>query len=709
MKTIALAGNPNAGKTSLFNVLTGTRQYVGNWAGVTVEKKEGWIKELPGHVIVDLPGIYSLSAQSLEEKLATAYLLEESPGALVNIVDASNLERNLYFTVQLLEMGLPSVVALNMIDVSEGRGLRIDGDLLAKRLGAPVVPMVARKAKGHEPLVQLLKNGLDTSGGLVIPYPEDIEAAVGELAALLDSDLSATSRRHSSRWMSILWLEGNETVEQTIRAQIAPDLVNKMERIRRNFIGGPNEHEAQAGKQDTKKDASRNAEPVVRINHQLVAEAAPSVEATSSDLDQRIRNARYEWIGTLLTECVEQNNTVNRSLSDRIDNLILNKWLGIPIFLAFMYLVFQITFSWIGTTLSDQIDTFFSGPLTDWLQSGLTYLNSPDWFRAMVIDGLLAGVGGVLVFVPQIGILFLCLSFLEDSGYMARAAVLMDRFMSMIGLNGKAFIPLILGFGCNVPAIMATRTLEDQRGRMVTAFISPFMSCSARLSVYSLFVSAFFERGQATIVFLLYLTGIVMAIGTAYVLKRFLPDDEGVFLMELPPYRAPMFKSLMLNTWDKARGFVRKAGTIIFGMSVLLWFLGNFSFSGMSAMDDSFLAAIGGFIAPAFALMGFASWQAGVSLLTGFMAKEVVVSTMAIAYASGDTGSLGTVLQSSFTPAAALAFLFFVLLYTPCVSTVAMMKRETGSWKWTLASIAYSFGVAWIVAYGVYRLGLVIW
>jgi ferrous iron transport protein B len=665
--TIALAGNPNAGKTSLFNVLTGTRQYVGNWAGVTVEKKEGYIKELPGSVIVDLPGIYSLSAQSLEERLATAYLLDESPGALVNIVDASNLERNLYFSVQLLEMGLPSLVALNMIDVAEGRGLQIDTARLAQRLGAPVIPMVARKAKGHQRLLELLKDGLEPSGGLLVPYPADIESALQALIPLLDADPSAETRRHSSRWMALLWLEGNETVEKTIRSQVAPDRVAELERLR------------------------------------------ASAAAQASDLDQRIRNARYAWIGTLLDECVSQKNAVQHSLSDRIDSLILHRWLGIPIFLAFMYLVFQVTFSWVGTTLSDSIDTFFSGALTDGMQSLLTWLDSPDWFRQMMIDGVLAGVGGVLVFVPQIGILFLCLSFLEDSGYMARAAVLMDRFMSMIGLNGKAFIPLILGFGCNVPAIMATRTLEDQRGRLVTAFISPFMSCSARLSVYSLFVSAFFADGQAEIVFLLYVSGIVMAVGTAYLFKRFLPDDQGVFLMELPPYRAPMFKSLMLNTWDKARGFVRKAGTIIFGMSVLLWFLSHFSFAGMVEMNESFLAAIGGWIAPLFAPMQFASWQAGVSLLTGFLAKEVVVSTMSIAYASGDAGTLGTVLQGMFTPASALSFLFFVLLYTPCVSTVAMMKRETGSWKWTLASIAYSFVIAWIVAWIVYRIGLLIW
>lgn len=675
LTTIALAGNPNAGKTSLFNVLTGTRQYVGNWAGVTVEKKEGWIKEMPGSVIVDLPGIYSLSAQSLEEKLATAYLMEESPGALVNIVDASNLERNLYFTVQLLEMGLPSVIALNMIDVAEGRGMRIDHDRLAQELGAPVVPMVARKAKGHEGLLDLLKKGLPDGGGLHVPYPADLEAAIQDATAVLDADPSATSRRYSSRWMAILWLEANETVEQAIAAQVAPERLERLQQIRQALLG----------------------------------QGSASADSTESALDQRIRNARYEWIGTLLTTCVSQSQTATRSWSDRIDSLILHRWLGIPIFLAFMYLVFQVTFSWVGTALSDQIDAFFSGPLTDWINGALTWLNSPEWFSQLMVDGILAGVGGVLVFVPQIGIMFLCLSFLEDSGYMARAAVLMDRFMAMIGLNGKAFIPLILGFGCNVPAIMATRTLEDQRGRMVTAFISPFMSCSARLSVYSLFVAAFFAHGQAEIVFLLYLTGIVMAVGTAYLFKRFLPDDKGVFLMEMPPYRAPMLKSLLLNTWDKARGFVRKAGTIIFGMSVLLWFLGRFSFSGMVDMNDSFLAAIGGFIAPMFSAMHFDSWQSGVSLLTGFLAKEVVVSTMSIAYAAGDGGSLGTILQGSFTPASALSFLFFILLYTPCISTVAIMKRETGSWKWTLASIVYSFVIAWVVAWIVYRIGLLIW
>jgi ferrous iron transport protein B len=660
-QTIALAGNPNAGKTSLFNLLTGSRQYVGNWAGVTVEKKEGWIKGLDGGKLIDLPGVYSLAAQSLEEQLAVAFLLEESPDVILNIVDASNLERNLYFSVQLLEMGLPSIAAFNMMDVANARGLKIDLELIERKLGVPVVPMVARKGKGQEGLLQRLKRQTPPSQ-LMIPYPESVEGAIAELEALL---LQAQVKwAPSKRWIAITWLECNETLEQLIEAQIAPSVREQMERVRD------------------------------RMGHLI---------------DQDIRNARYAWIEAMLQEATLAEMGVSKTWTDRVDSLILHRYLGIPIFLLSMFLVFQITFSWVGTTLSGYLDTFMSGPLTDWLKAALVSMNSPQWFSQLMTDGVLGGVGAVLVFLPQIGILFLCLSFLEDSGYMARAAVLMDRFMRSIGLNGKAFIPLILGFGCNVPAIMATRTLEDPKGRLVTALISPFMSCSARLSVYSLFVGAFFANGQAAIVFLLYVTGIVIAIISAFLLRKFISAEEGFFLLEIPPYRAPMMKSLLLHTWDKAKGFVRKAGTIIFGMSVLLWFLGHFSWNGMAPMDASFLAAIGGFIAPVFAPMGFDSWQAGVSLLTGFLAKEVVVSTMSIAYGAGDAGAtLGTLLKGSFTNAAAMSFLFFVLLYTPCLSTVAMMKKETGSWKWTLISIGYSFAIAWVVALVVYEIARLI-
>jgi ferrous iron transport protein B len=657
VQAVALAGNPNVGKTSLFNLLTGTRHYVGNWPGVTVEKKEGRIKGLSSCLLIDLPGIYSLSAQSVEEQVAISYLLLESPSVILNIVDASNLERNLYLTVQLLEMGLPSVMVLNMVDVAVSRGIQIDQQKLAQKLGVPVIPMVVRKGKGRQHLIERLEKQEIPRSRLIIPYPEPVERAIDELTILLDS--ARLNWTASTRWLATMWLERNETIEHVLRQYVDPSVIERMTLVRQR-IG------------DTAYD--------------------------------QIRSARYAWIETLLKEVSTQRRTVERTWSDRIDNLLLNRFLGIPLFLLFMFLVFQITYSWVGTSLSDQLDTFISGPVTDWMNAALTRMGSPDWFTQLMIGGVLAGVGSVLVFVPQIAILFLCLSFLEDSGYMARAAILMDRLMMAIGLNGKAFIPLILGFGCNVPAIMATRTLEDHKVRMVTALIAPFMSCSARLSVYSLFVAAFFPKGQAEVVFLLYLTGILMAIGTASLFKKFLKADDGMFLMELPPYRAPMLTSLLLHTWDKTKGFVRKAGTIIFGMSVLIWFLGNFSWHGVTEMNHSFLAAIGGFIAPLFAPMGFGTWQAGVSLITGFLAKEVVVSTMSIVYGAGDTtGSLSALLQGAFTPAAALSFLFFVLLYTPCVSTVAALKRETGSWKWTLISVVYSAAVAWVISFVVYQ------
>lgn len=659
--TIALAGNPNAGKTSLFNVLTGTRQQVGNWAGVTIEKKEGWIKGLPHVRLVDLPGVYSLSAQSLEEKIAVQYMMQEHPDLILNIVDASNLERNLYFTLQLMEMGLPLVVVLNMIDVAEAHGYRIDSKRLANKLGLPVVPVVARKGKGREKVLQAIQEGGASHRSPVL-YPPQVEMALRQMETLLQR-VPLTSPP-SCRWIALAWLEHNEMITRYLQHHCEADILQRMQAIREELQG----------------------------------------------IEQEIHKARYAWIEKLIREVVIRRKTARRNWSDRIDGIVLHRIWGIPIFFVFMYLIFQFTFSWVGTPLSDRLDTFLSGPVRDGLSAVLQGLNSPAWFYELVINGILAGVGSVLVFVPQIAILFFCLSFLEDSGYMARAAVLMDRFMRTLGLNGKAFIPLILGFGCNVPAIMTTRTLENPKDRLVVALMTPFMSCSARLTVFALFVASFFSRWQAELVFILYLTGILMAVGTAFLLKHRVIRGEGApFLLEMPPYHTPMWRSLLLHTWDKARGFVHKAGTIIFGMSVLLWFLSHFSWHGMVSIEESFLAAIGKAVSPLFAPLGFATWQAGVSLFSGFLAKEVVISTMSIAYgAANGSDQLGMVLQQVFTPASALSFLFFVLLYTPCLSTVVMMKRETGSWKWTLASVFYSLLAAWLVAFLVYRLALLI-
>jgi ferrous iron transport protein B len=656
---VALAGNPNAGKTSLFNNLTGARQYVGNWAGVTVEKKEGWIRSLPELRLVDLPGIYSLSAQSIEEKLAVHYLVTETPDVLLNIVDVSNLERNLYLSVQILEMGIPTVMALNMMDVAESRGISINIPKLEESLGIPLVPIVARKQIGQELLLKRLQGNTSPSS-IQIPYPQEIERAIEKLVPLLKR--SGYPYRPNLRWIALMWLEQNEAVCEILQETLDLQTVSEMQEIR---------------------------------NH------------CPSDVDQQIRNARYTWIEEVIRETVSIGQAVEVTWSDRIDRILLHRYLGIPIFLLIMFMIFQITYSWFGSALSDQLDTLLNEKLTGWVQAGLNTLGGPEWFQHLLTDGAIAGVSAVLVFIPQITTLFLCLSFLEDSGYMARAAILMDRFMRSLGLNGKAFIPLILGFGCNVPAIMAARTLDDPKSRLVTILIAPFMSCSARLTVYSLFVATFFAKWQAEIVFLLYIMGILMAVVTALLLKKQLQTDESLFVMELPPYRAPMLKNLLLHTWEKSKGFIRKAGTIIFGMSVLLWLLGNLSFHGVVSMEDSFLAAIGGVLAPVFAPMGYATWQAGVALLTGFMAKEVVISTMGIIYGVGNgTDGLGHILQQSFSSASALSFLFFVLLYTPCLSTVVMMKRETGSWRWTLYSVLYSLLVAWLMAFLVYRIAI---
>ncbi|SDW02861.1 ferrous iron transport protein B [Marininema mesophilum] len=653
-QTIALVGNPNAGKTSLFNILTGTRQNVGNWAGVTVERKEGWIKGEQKWKIVDLPGIYSLSSQTIEEKIALSFILGDEPDILLNIIDASNLERNLYFTVQLLETGLPTIVSLNMMDVAEGRGLKIDKDRLEQALGVMMVPMVARKGKGKKSLLNRFEHGA-RPGSVQISYPDQVERGVAALLPLLeDAGLTTTI---DARWLALMWLEGNESVTTMVNEKTDRTLIGKMKRVR---------------------------------------EEIPTADAL-------IRQARYAWVEGILRESVSQTNVERKTWSDRVDSVLLHPVMGLPLFFLFMYLIFQITFSWVGMMGSDLLDGWLAGPASDGLKTLLVSMDSPNWFTHLMIEGVVAGMGAVLVFVPQIAILFLCLSILEDSGYMARAAVLMDRFLRGIGLNGKAFIPLVLGFGCNVPAIMATRTLEDQKSRLLTALIAPFMSCSARLSVYALFVSAFFATWQAEIVFLLYIFGILMAILTAFILNRFIDTEDELFVMELPPYRTPMLVSLLLNTWDKSKGFVKKAGTIIFGMSVLLWFLGQYSWQGAAPMKESFLASIGGWIAPIFAPMGFDTWESGVALLTGFLAKEVVVATMGVAYGAGTSvGTLASLLPETFTPAAAISFLFFVLLYTPCVSTVMVLKKETGSWKWMMFSVIYSFVLAWIVAWIVY-------
>jgi len=661
MAVYALLGNPNAGKTSLFNLLTGTRQHVGNWPGVTVEKKVGVAKYDDSIEIVDLPGIYSISPFSIEEKVASKFLMEEKMDKLINIVDASNLERNLYFTVQLLEFGKPMIVSMNMMDVANNYGIQINMNQLASKLGIPVIPMMARKGKGYEELIQGLKKVIDAPA-FYLDYGVEIESAIHRIEEIIHG-LSLFDI-HQPRWIALQLLEGNSVVEGFIQDE---KVWNEVVSIRNT------------------------------LEMQLKTSGA-----------QVIREKRYLWINQMLEEVMVVEEQKQRTWTEKIDAIVTHRIFGIPLFFLFMFLTFQVTFSWIGAPLQDILDRFINGPLSATVKSLLIAIGAEDWLIRLVVDGIIAGVGGVLVFVPQIFVLFLIISFLEDSGYMARAAFVMDKAMSKIGLNGKAFIPMIVGFGCNVPGIMTARTMEQEKERLITILLSPFMSCSARLAVYALFTSMFFRQYQSLVVLSLYVLGIVLAILLGLIFKRFLlKDKESLFVIELPPYRVPMVRSLLLNTWDKGKNFIKKAGTVIFSMAVVLWFLANFSIYGMTTnMNESLLAMLGKGLAPIFAPLGFGTWQSGVALISGFMAKEIVVSTMSIVYGTGGTISdLAGVIQTSFTPISAYAFMVFVLLYTPCMATLVVMKKETGSWKWPLFSIAYSFSIAWVLAFLIYQIG----
>jgi len=586
MKTAALIGNPNVGKTSLFNSLTGSDQYVGNWAGVTVEKKEGFMDD--DFKIVDLPGIYAMDAFSEEEKVAKEFLLSKEADLIINIVDASNLERNLYLTMQLMEYKIPMLLVLNMIDSADSKGIKIDYKLLSEKLGMTVVPISASKGIGLAELKVLLAGG--------------------------------------------------------------------------DFLS--------------------------RVN--------------DNDFHMQNELEIYSYINSILSVCVKRNDAKSFSLTDKIDKVVLNKYLAYPVFLGMLWLIFQFTFSWAGQPMAAYLSYLVDDILVPSLRILLS--GSSPWFSSLIIDGVIGGVGSVIVFLPVILTLFLGISILEDSGYMARAALIMDKAMRKMGLSGKAFIPLIVGFGCSVPGIMTARTLESEKDRKLTALLVPLMSCNARLPVYALFAAAFFPGNESIAVFSLYIMGILLAFILGMLFKNTLfRKSEEPFLIELPEYKCPELKNLLRHTWDKGKGFLKKAGTLIFAVSVFVWLLSNFSFNGMTDINSSFLAGIGNFISPVFIPLGFASWQNTVSLICGLMAKEVVLGTMGVIYG----GNLSSAILSNFTGASAYAFMVFVLLYTPCVSVIATMKKEFGS-RMAVFSVTYQLALAWIVSFLVYRIGLFI-
>lgn len=523
MREIVLAGNPNTGKSSLFNVLTGSYEYVGNWAGVTVEKKVGQLKEGKGQLI-DLPGLYSLNPLSHDEEVASRFLLNDSLDCILNVVDASQIERNLNLTMQLLEYGKPVVIALNMMDVAKQRGMEIDVKRLSELLNVSVIPVVARSGKGCDVLLRTITEDTDNSFGNIceknhfISYGEVLEKAFAELTAKLPDQIC------SPRWMAVQFLEGNPVVRVALEDVI-------------------------------------DAEWLAQFYHST----EQSVRETYgvSQLSHYIRNKRSEYIKEIVAQCLTRTKEGRSTLTERIDRVVTNKYLGIPIFLLFMYVAFKLTFEWLGVPLSDLVDGFINGPLKNITEQLLNSVRATSFIKSMIFDGVFAGVGGVLVFVPQILILFLIISFIEDSGYMARIASVMDRLMEAVGLNGKAFIPMIIGFGCNVPGIMAARTIEQPKERLLTIILSPLMSCSARLSVYSLFVGIFFKSNQALIVLSLYVMGIVLALLLAKLFSStILKQQESMFVVELPPYRIPQWKTLVRSTWDKGKGFIRKAGRL---------------------------------------------------------------------------------------------------------------------------------------------------
>jgi ferrous iron transport protein B len=685
--TVALTGNPNSGKTTIFNNLTGTRQHVGNWPGVTVEKKEGTILHSGHHLrIVDLPGTYSLTAYSVEEIIARRFLVDQKPDVVVDIVDASNLERNLYLATQLIELGVKVVLVLNMADVAHARGYQIDSETLGTLLGVPVVFTVGKRNEGTTELlnrvVQVAEDRDTVSRHIHISYGRELEKEVKRIQDVIWQD-PAIGHRFSTRWLAVKLLENDSAVQDRVRAlgAVGKEVIEQAEASRRRLA-----------------------------------------EFYKDDPEMVLTEQRYGFITGALKEVLKVSSKSKVDLSRQIDLVLTNRLLGFPIFILFIWAMFQLTF------------TLGAYPM-EWIDAGVAWLGSVirDSFpagllRDLLVNGAIAGVGSVAIFLPNILILFFCIALFEDTGYLARAAFIMDRVMHIVGLHGKSFIPLLMGFGCNVPAIMATRTLESERDRLLTILINPLMSCSARLPVYILLAGTFFGASAGNIIFSIYALGIALAIGMGKLFRVTLFRGEmAPFVMELPPYRVPTLKSLLIHMWDRGSVFLRKMGGVILIGSITIWVLASFPRSGdinrhgqgtaqpaevveANALERSFLGRLGHAVEPVFAPLGF-DWRTSVAVLTGFVAKEIVVSTLGVLYASGpDVNEESEALrrslrESRMTPLAAYALMAFVLIYVPCLATVAVIRRETNSWGWTAFSISYSLVLAWIVAFLIYHGG----
>lgn len=620
---VALTGNPNTGKSTIFNALTGAQQKIGNWPGVTVDKKTGYINHKERAIsIVDLPGTYSIDARSPEEQIVADYLKTEKPDIIVDVVDASNIERNLFLTIQILEERIPLIVDLNMMDEAKERGYTINLRGLSECLGMPVVETVARSSK---------------------------------------------STRH------LLDVFTSMVMQDYKNSQMVEEHILRVEEARRNI-----------------KDSSLMEEEIIAL--------------------------RYQLIDQIVSEVVTKKE-VGVSVSEKIDRVLANGFFALPLLLLMVYVVFAISFLWIGKPLQDMFGDFVSDSFAPMAADFLASMDVAPWLQSLVVDGIINGVGSVLAFVPLIFTLFFCLSFLDGTGYMARVAFIMDPIMRRAGLSGKGVMPLIMGFGCGVPAIMGAKALDSEKDRMISILITPFLTCGAKLPIMALFAAMFFPDDAANVVFVMYVAGVVMAIVMAKVLNvTTFKDEKATFVLELPPYRIPAMKNVLLETWEKGKGYLVKAGTIIFAMSVLIWVLSNYSFSGpVEEMSESILASMGSAVAVLFTFHGFASWENGAAIITGVLAKESVVATLGILYGvadistdaadAADAASQLSDAMGGFTALSAISFMVFSQLYTPCVTALGTIKKETGKWKWVAFTAGYTFAVAWVVSLVVYQIG----
>lgn len=683
---IALVGNPNCGKTSLFNIASGAHEHVGNYSGVTVDAKEGYFTYKGYRInIYDLPGTYSLAAYSPEELYVRRYLKNETPDIIVNVVVASNLERNLYLTTELIDMDYRMVIALNMYDELEQSGGKLDYEQLGNMIGVPIVPTISRTGWG---VSQLFDTIIDVYEGrnksvrhVHVNLGPIIEPAVTRIKDKLKSDPKC-ALQFSPRYLAIKLLEGDKEVKQILRSATHFDELEQM------------------------RDE----------------EAKKIEKALNEDVESAIVNEKYGFISGALRETYQPGDREEAKTTRIVDSLVTNKVIGFPIFLFLMWLMFEATFV-LGAYPMEWIQ---SG--VDWLSSFFSETLSPGPLKDLLVDGIIGGVGGVIVFLPNILILYLFISVMEDSGYMARAAFIMDKIMHKIGLHGKSFIPLVMGFGCNVPAIMACRTIESRSSRLITILINPFMSCSARLPIYVLLIGTFFPRHASFVFLALYLLGIIVAVVSAKLLRKFLfKTDETPFVMELPPYRMPTMKATLRHMWGKTEQYLRKMGGIILVASIIVWFLSYFPRNEAEDLrpltveetamqqQNSYLGKLGQWIAPAVEPLGF-NWKVSIALISGTAAKELIVSTIGVLYSESETEGNANLSQKltapnpltgepDFTPLIAISFMIFVLLYFPCLASIAAIKQESGSWKWAAFSVIYNTGVAWVCAFLVYQIG----